>query len=330
MTRSHCPAKAPKPLKLLDQVRNQMRVRHLGRRTEKSYVSWIRRYILFHDKRHPNDMAESEINAFLTHLATQRNVSASTQTQALCAILFLYRHVPKEELGNLGEIVRARRRRKLPVVLTQEEVKGLLGEAEGLPKLVLSLLYGTGLRLLEGLRLRVKDLDLAKLTINVRDGKGEKDRITMLPARLAEPLREHLVAVRKAHQLALDKGYAGVELPSALSAKYPRTEFEWAWQYVFPAKKSSRDPRSGKWRRHHLYERQIQRAFKKALRAAGIPKHASCHTLRHSFATHLLERGYDIRTIQELLGHAKLETTMIYTHVLNRGVAGVQSPLDGI
>jgi integron integrase len=297
-------------------------------RTEKSYVNWIRRYILFHAKKHPKEMGETEINAFLTHLAVEHRVSASTQTQALCALLFLYRTVLDREVGELEGLVRARRRRKLPVVLTQEEVKSILARLQGDDRLFLSLLYGTGMRLAEALRLRVKDIDFSYDQILVRDGKGAKDRVTMLPASLKAELAAHLKKVKRLHEADLRDGHGRVHLPYALDRKYPGAAGEWGWQYVFPAPSFSQDPRSGEWRRHHLHERGIQRAFHVAVRQAGVVKPATCHTLRHSFATHLLMSGYDIRTVQEILGHKSVQTTMIYTHVLNRGGRGVQSPID--
>ncbi len=314
--------------KLLDRVRDALRVRHMSLRTEKAYLHWIRRYILFHGKRHPKEMGETEINAFLTHLAVEGQVSASTQTQALCALLFLYRTVLEKEVGELEGLVRARRRRKLPVVLTAEEVKSVLARLQGDERLFLSLLYGTGMRLAEALRLRVKDVDFSYDQILVRDGKGAKDRVTMLPASLKAGLAAHLKKVKRLHEADLGEGRGRVHLPYALDRKYPGAAGEWGWQYVFPASTHSRDPRSGEWRRHHLHERGIQRAFHAAVRAAGIVKPATCHTLRHSFATHLLMSGYDIRTVQEILGHKSVQTTMIYTHVLNRGGRGVQSPID--
>ncbi|HEY3568161.1 MAG TPA: integron integrase [Thermoanaerobaculia bacterium] len=312
----------------MDRVREALRVRHMSLRTEKAYLHWIRRYILFHGKRHPQEMGEAEINAFLTHLAVDGQVSASTQTQALCGLLFLYRTVLEKEVGELEGLVRAKRRRKLPVVLTAEEIKRILSRLEGEDRTFLSLLYGTGMRLLEGLRLRVKDVDFAYDQITIRDGKGAKDRVTMLPSSLKADLREHLKKVKLQHEDDLRAGYGRVYLPNALSRKYPGAAAEWGWQYVFPAPALSRDPRSGERRRHHLYDRSVQKAFHQAVREAGIVKPATCHTLRHSFATHLLMNGYDIRTVQELLGHKSVKTTMIYTHVLNRGGRGVQSPVD--
>lgn len=314
--------------RLLSRVREAMRVRHLATRTEEAYTHWIRRYILFHGKRHPSEMGEVEINAFLTHLAVEKRVSPSTQTQALCALLFLYRTVLEREVGELDGLVRAKRRRRLPVVLTRDEVRTVLARLSGVEHLFLSLLYGTGMRLMEGLRLRVKDVDLSENQITVRDGKGGKDRTTMLPASLVVALREHLRPVREMYRQDLEEGYGRVHLPYALETKYPGAESEWRWQYVFPAAQRSVDPRTGRVGRHHLGERQIQRAFREAVIQSGIVKMATVHTLRHSFATHLLMSGYDIRTVQELLGHQSVKTTMIYTHVLNRGGRGVNSPLD--
>lgn len=317
--------------KLLDRIREAARVRHLSLRTEKAYVQWARRYILFHGKRHPKEMGEAEINAFLTYLAVEGRVSASTQTQALCALLFLYRTVLSRDVGELEGLVRAKRRRKLPVVLSVEEVKRILAACpQGTERLFLSLLYGTGMRLTEALRLRVKDIDFVYGQITVRDGKGAKDRVTMLPSSLEQDLKAHLKAVKGLHEADLVAGHGRVYLPHALSRKYPRADSEWGWQYVFPAPSLSWDPRTGEHRRHHLHERAIQRAFHDASRSAGVIKHATCHTLRHSFATHLLQSGYDIRTVQEILGHQSVKTTMIYTHVLNRGGRGVKSPLDAL
>lgn len=320
---------AQRPRTLLEECRRRMRTRHMSRRTIKSYTGWIRRYVRFHGRRHPRELREPAVNEFLAHLANERNVSAGTQHQVLCAIVFLYKHVIEEELANL-DIVRARRKRKLPVVLTRVEVRKVLGRVDSPYHPILALLYGSGMRLLEGLRLRVKDLELDRHQVTVRDGKGEKDRITVLPDSLVEPLQHQLRHVRSEHEKARREGYAGVELPYALQRKYPNAELELAWQYVFPAARPSKDPESGAWRRHHLHERTVQRAFKRALRKSGVPKNASCHTLRHSFATHLLEAGYDLRTIQELLGHKNVKTTMIYTHVLNRGGRGVRSPMDDL
>jgi len=315
--------------RLLDRVRGELRVRHKSPKTEKAYTAWIRRYILFHDKRHPADMAEPEITAFLTHLAVKRKVSASTQNQALSALLFLYRDVLGIELGTLAA-VRARRTRKLPVVLTRGEVLRVLERLDGVPRLVATLLYGSGLRLMEALRLRVKDIDFSFHQIAIRDGKGGKDRVTMLPALVEDSLREHLEQVRQVHRRDLADGVGSVYLPHALARKYPNAGTEWVWQYVFPSTSLAADRETGEMRRFHTSPRTIQRAVKFAARKAGIAKRATCHTLRHSFATHLLIGGYDIRTVQELLGHRSVRTTMIYTHVLNRGGQGVQSPADAL
>ncbi|HEU4400709.1 MAG TPA: integron integrase [Candidatus Polarisedimenticolia bacterium] len=314
--------------RLLDRVRQALRGRHFSPRTEQAYIGWIRRYILFHGKRHPSDMAASEMTEFLSSLATEGHVSASTQNQALSALLFLYQEVLQIDVEWLANVVRAKRPVRLPVVLTRAEVDAILRRLDGVPGIMASLLYGAGLRLMECLRLRVKDIDMERNEIIVRDGKGRKDRITLLPARLKQPLAEHLERVRRQHDRDLRAGAGFVELPDALARKYPAAPREWAWQWVFPATRSYFDAATRQRRRHHLHESVLQRAVKEAVRAAGIPKPASCHTLRHSFATHLLERGYDIRTIQELLGHSDVATTMIYTHVLNRGGRGVRSPLD--
>ncbi len=314
--------------KLLDQVRAAVRLRHYSLRTEEVYCAWIRRFVLFHNKRHPREMGEAEIRTFLTHLAMNQEVAASTQNQALAALLFLYRHVLDIELGNIEDVVRAKRPQRLPVVFTREEVRRIFEHLDGVNHLVVSLLYGSGLRLLECLRLRIKDIDLERNQIVVREGKGQKDRITMLSVRLHEPLVRHLQAVRRLHEKDLREGYGSVYLPHALARKYPNASRGWEWQYVFPSRTRSTDPSSGEVRRHHLAESTVQKAVKTAMRSAGVYKHGSCHTFRHSFATHLLEAGYDIRTIQELLGHKDVSTTMIYTHVLNRGGKGVRSPLD--
>ena len=316
---------------LLDRVRAAVRARHYSLRTEEAYAGWIRRFVLFHGERHPEEMGEAEINAFVSDLATQGRVASSTQTQALSALLFLYREVLGRPVESLGDVVRAKRPERLPVVLTRGEVKAVLAKLDGSPRLVATLLYGTGMRLLEGLRLRVKDVDFGLNQILVRDGKGMKDRLTMLPAALRQPLQRHLAAVRALHEADLREGFGSVYLPDALARKYPSAAKWWGWQWVFPARERSVDPRgvSGDLkRRHHVGETLIQRAVQRAVREAKIGKHATCHTLRHSFATHLLESGSDIRTIQELLGHRDVATTMIYTHVLNRGGLGVTSPLD--
>jgi integron integrase len=316
------------PRKLLDQVRDSLRVKHYAYRTEESYVQWIRRYILFHHKRHPKDMAEPEVQAFLTHLAVEGNVAASTQNQALSALLFLYRHVLNQPLSLSIDAVRARQSKHLPTVLTPDEVQQVLKRLEGTHQLLAKLLYGAGLRVKEGLRLRVKDLDFAQNQLIIREAKGNKDRLTVLPQSLIAPLQAHLVQVKQIFQDDLALGYGAVHLPFALERKYPNANREWKWQYVFPAKQRSIDPRSGEVRRHHLDDGVLQRSLKQAVRRAQIDKNVSCHTLRHSFATHLLQNGYDIRTVQELLGHKDVKTTMIYTHVLNKGGLGVRSPLD--
>jgi integron integrase len=311
------PSQQNKP-KLLDQVRQLMRLRHYSLRTEEAYVGWIRRYILFHGKRHPRELGEKDIAKFLSNLAVERRVAASTQNQALNALLFLYKDVLRRELGFIGETVRVKRPAKLPAVLSRSEVKAVLDHLTGDYKLMGQLLYGAGLRLLECLRLRVKDVDLQYLAVIVRDAKGGKERRTMLPVSVAPALREHLEKVKRRHQQDLADGFGSVYLPGALERKLPSASREWAWQYVFPAQRRSNDPRTGVERRHHVNEKNLQNAVKTA----------SCHTLRHSFATHLLENGYDIRTVQELLGHKDVSTTMIYTHVLNRPGLPVKSPLD--
>jgi len=316
------------PPRLLDQVRQAIRFKHYSLKTEKSYVYYIRDFILFHQKRHPRDMGASEIRAYLSHLAVNQNVAASTQNVALSALLFLYRHVLEIELPYIGEIERAKKPQRLPVVFTRSEVKAILAHLDGIHHLLVSLLYGSGLRLSEGLQLRVKDFDFEYGQITVRNGKGAKDRMTMLPQSLIEPLQQQLEKTRAMHQLDLSLGYGTVYLPYALERKYPNANREWKWQYAFPSWKRSVDPRSQVVRRHHLHERSLQRAVKQAIQQANIFKHGGCHTFRHSFATHLLEDGYDIRTVQELLGHKDVQTTMIYTHVLNRGGRGVRSPLD--
>jgi integron integrase len=314
--------------RLLDQVRTTIRRKYYSRRTEETYVHWIKRFIYFTGKRHPGTMGEAEVTAFLSDLAITRHVAAATQNQALSAILFLYKEVLGQELPWLDGIKRATRPPRLPTVLTSDEAAHLLATMVGARWLMASLLYGAGLRVIECLRLRVKDVDLSYRQILVRDGKGAKDRITVLPESLVEPLRSHLDRVRMLHARDLREGYGEVRLPYALARKYPRAGKEWCWQYVFPSKNRSADPEDGVIRRHHLDESVPQRAVKAAVRAAGIAKHVNCHTLRHSFATHLLESGYDIRTVQELLGHSDVSTTMIYTHVLNKGGRGVKSPLD--
>jgi integron integrase len=319
---------AASPPRLLDLVRGRLRTLHYSYRTEQQYLGWIRRFILFHGKRHPTDMGVVEVEGFLTHLAVDRQVSASTQNQALAAILFLYQKVLEVELPWLDGVVRAKRSRHLPVVLSAKEVRAVLAKLDGEYWLVGNVLYGGGLRLLEALRLRVKDLQFEYRQIQVRNGKGDKDRVTIMPEALVQPLQSHLLKVRQLHDIAARKGYAGVEIPFALERKYPQAPRQWGWQYVFPARSPTRDPRTNTWRRHHLLEDSVQRQVKLAVRAAGIDKPASCHTFRHCFATHLLERGYDIRTVQELLGHKDVKTTQIYTHVMRKGANAVLSPLD--
>ncbi len=314
--------------KLLDQVRLTLRARHYSRKTEESYVTWIRRFILFHGKRHPLEMSEREVNAFLTHLAVKKHVSSSTQNQALSALLFLYRHVLGRELGDLGNVIRARKPTRLPVVLTREEVKAVLSHLHGDKWLMASLMYGAGLRLMECLRLRVQDIDFARNEITLRDGKGAKDRVTMLPESLKTPLQNHLRKVNAIHEKDLRDGYGRVPLPDALDRKYPNASREWRWQWVFPQEHRWKNESTGEQGRYHVDESILQKAFKQAVEKAGLTKRATCHTLRHSFATHLIEAGYDIRTVQELLGHKDVRTTMIYTHVLNRGGRGVKSPVD--
>jgi integron integrase len=314
--------------RLLDAVRAALRRRHYSARTEEAYVHWIRRYVVFHGKRHPREMGTREVTEFLSYLAIDAQVAATTQNQALSAILFLYRCVIGGELASLDAVARARRRVAVPVVLTRAEAQAVLSQMTGAPRLMAGLLYGSGLRLMECVRLRVKDLDFARRQIVVREGKGGKDRATMLPESLIEPLRVHLERVRTTHDADRAQGHGAVFLPYALARKYPAASREWIWQYVFPASRPSIDPQSGEVRRHHVDESGLQRAVKAAVRNAGIAKPASCHTLRHSFATHLLENGYDIRTVQDLLGHKNVTTTMIYTHVLNRGGLAVRSPLD--
>lgn len=314
--------------RLLDQVRDQIRLKHYSIRTERVYCEWIKRYVRFHNYRHPMEMGAPDVEAFLSDLAVRRDVSASTQNQALAALLFLYKQVLKQDLPWLGEVVRAKKPARLPVVLSISEVQQILGQLDGDVGLIARLLYGGGLRLMEGVRLRVKDVDFSRKEIIIRDGKGQKDRVTVMPTSLVSPLRQHIARVRAIHQFELAEGRGDVYLPDALARKYPGAPFEWAWQYVFPAAGLSVDPRSGSVRRHHLDEKRVQRAFKRAVKASGLAKLATPHTLRHSFATHLLESGQDIRTVQELLGHADVKTTMIYTHVLNRGGLAVLSPLD--
>lgn len=320
---------APDPLAiLLDQVREALRVKHYAIRTEQAYVDWIKRFIRYHGGRHPRDLGGAEVAAFLTYLATEQHVAASTQNQAFAALLFLYRAVLQQELLYPMATVRARESQHLPAVLTKTEALRVIAQLTGIHQLLAKLLYGSGLRLLEALRLRVKDVDFERRAIIVRDTKGNEDRITMLPDSLIEPLREHLQRVKRLHQEDLAKGYGSVYLPDALDRKLPNASHEWLWQYVFPSDQLSVDPRSGVTRRHHLDESGLQRAVRQAALTVGLDKRVTCHTFRHSFATHLLEDHYDIRTVQELLGHKDVKTTMIYTHVLQRGGLAVRSPLD--
>jgi integron integrase len=322
--------KAREKPKLLDRLSDAIKSRHYSRSTEKTYRSWVKRFICFHGVRHPEEMAEKEVNAFVTHLAVEGKVSASTQTQALSAIVFLYRHVIKRELGQLEGLVRARKSKHLPVVLTKEEVRMVIDNLRCESWLVSMLLYGAGLRVREGLRLRVKDVDFRANRLLLRDVKGRKDRLTMLPQTVKNPLEEHLMRVRDIHESDLAQGHGRVVMPNALNKKYPSASVEWGWQWVFPASGRWFDQKTKKEYRHHLHETVIQKAVKKAVREAGLTKRATPHTFRHSFATHLLENGYDIRTVQELLGHKNIKTTMIYTHVLNKGGKGVHSPADGL
>jgi integron integrase len=322
------PAQAATSLRLLDQVRARIRLKHYSIRTEQAYADWIKRFILFHGKRHPVTLGASEVEAFLTHLAVERNVAAATQNQARSALLFLYKDVLGTELPWLDGVEHARAPARLPVVLTRDEVASVLRELKGTHALIGGLLYGSGIRIMECVRLRIKDVEFSRFEIVVRDGKGAKDRVTMLPRGVSAALRDHLHKVSALHQQDLAAGYGAVYLPHALQRKYPDAATAWGWQYVFPAQRRSSDPRSGIERRHHLGDHAFQRAMRQAVSDAGVAKPATPHTLRHSFATHLLESGYDIRTIQELLGHSDVSTTMIYTHILNRGGRAVVSPLD--
>ena len=323
------PPTAQKP-KLLDQVRQAIRTRHYSYMTEKAYVHWTKRYIFFHNKRHPAEMGEAEIARFLSSLATDGQVSASTQNQAFNALLFLYKEVLGKKIGLIEGVVRAKRPLRLPVVLTKDEVKKVIDHMNGVPRLMAVLLYGAGLRLMECCRLRIKDIDFSRNEIVIRAGKGDKDRHTMLPTAIKESLSRHIETVRCQHRGDIEKGLGRVALPNALERKYANAGREWPWQWVFPAPQHYTDRTTGEKRRHHLHESVLQRAVRDAVVKAGIPKPASCHTFRHSFATHLLEDGYDIRTVQELLGHRDVSTTMVYTHVLNRGGRAVRSPADSL
>jgi integron integrase len=316
--------------KLLDKLREALRSRHYSPRTENTYCQWVKRFIFYHNVRHPAEMAEVEINAFLTHLAVKEKVSASTQTQALSALLFLYRQGLDREICDLGKLIRARKPKRLPVVMTRTEVREVLGNLPEDKRLMVGLLYGAGLRLMECLRLRVQDIDFGNREIMIRNGKGGKDRRTMFPDTLAAPMREHLARVKLQHDRDLAEGWGRVQLPNALESKFPNAPFQWRWQWVFPQENRWKNVKTGEEGRHHIHETLLQRAIKEAVARAGLVKRIGCHTFRHSFATHLLEDGYDIRTIQELLGHKDVSTTMIYTHVLNKGGKGVRSPFDAL
>ena len=318
------------PASVENRLREAFRSRHYSRRTEQAYIGWIRRYTIFHDSRDPAELAEPEINAFLTHLAVKRKVSASTQNQALAALLFLYRNVISREIGTLGKVIRARKSERLPVVMTKEEVKAVLSELSSEKRLMASLMYGAGLRLTECLRLRIKDIDFDRNQIHVHDGKGAKDRVTMLPASQKELLLDHMRRVRAIHTRDVKEGWGRVQMPGALDRKYPTAPLEWRWQWVFPQRTRWKDSRTGEEGRHHIDASLFQKAVRRAAICARLTKRVTSHTFRHSFATHLLENGYDIHTVQELLGHRDLKTTMIYTHVLNTGPAAVQSPVDGL
>ena len=318
------------PAKLLDRVREAIRYRHYSIRTERAYVEWVRRFVIFHHKRHPAEMGGGEVKAFLSHLATEGDVAAATQQQALSALLFLYREVLGIDLPWMHDLARPKKPKRLPVVLTPAEVRRVIEQLEGTRALMVRLVYGTGMRLMECLRLRVKDIDFGQKEILIRNGKGAKDRVTMLPANLVGPLREHVQRVHVLWKADRDYDLPGVYLPNALARKYPNAPRDWGWFWVFPATELSVNPQTGEVLRHHVHEQALQRAIRQAVRAAGITKPATTHSLRHSFATHLLQAGYDIRTVQELLGHADVSTTMIYTHVLNRGGRGVVSPLDAL
>jgi integron integrase len=314
--------------KLLEQLRTRIRVKHYSPSTEKLYVNWVKRFILFNNKTHPKDMGEKEIRNYLNFLAVKKHVSASTQNQALNAILFLYKEIIKKEIGWLKDVKRAKYKKNLPVVLTPAEVKEVLANLDGEVFLIASLLYGAGLRLSEALKIRVKDIDFNYRQLSIRDGKGAKDRFTMLPEKIIPPLKKHLKQVKLLHDKDLKKGYGASYLPAALAQKYPNASREFKWQYVFPSKRFVKNEKTGELFRHHIYPSTVQRAVNYAAKKTGINKIITPHTFRHSFATHLLQDGYDIRTVQELLGHKSVKTTMIYTHVMNKGGMGVRSPLD--
>jgi integron integrase len=321
----------PRQPRLLDRLRTAIRTRHYSLRTEEAYAGWVRRFILFHGKRHPAELTEPEINGFLSHLAVRDHVSASTQNQALCALLFLYRHVLEKPFPDLERLIRAKKPKRLPTVMTRDEVRRVLNRMSGTNRVIATLLYGSGMRLLECLRLRVKDVEFSFNRLVVRDAKGARDRYVPLPVSVRPALVSWFAQVKRWHDADLAEGFGSAYLPYALARKYPGCDREWGWQWAFPAMDRSRDPRSSAVRRHHIHERVVQRAVYEAVRAAGVKKAVSCHTFRHSFATHLLEEGYDIRTVQELLGHSRVNTTMIYTHVLNRsGGRGVRSPADAL
>lgn len=314
--------------KLLDRLKNTIRTKHYSKKTEESYCSWTKRFILYHHKKHPKDMGETEIRQFINHLAVHKKLAASTQNQALCAILFLYKEVLDIELDNIDKIRWAKKAKRLPVVFSRNEVKQILEKLSGVYKLMVMLMYGSGLRMKECMQLRIKDIDLENKQIIVRAGKGNKDRYTILPKLIEEELKRHINSVKTIHKKDIAEGCGSVYLPYALDRKYPNAGKKIGWQFLFPSKNLSVDPDSGLMRRHHLHERTLQRKVKKAISAAGIQKHGGCHTFRHSFATHLLEDGVNVRAVQELLGHKKLETTMVYTHVMNKSKAGIESPAD--
>jgi integron integrase len=314
--------------KVLDQLRELIRTKHLSIRTEKTYVQWAKRFILYHNKTHPHKMGAHEINQFLTFLAVKKNVAAATQNQALNAIVFMYKHLIGKDVRNIGDYIRAKRSQKIPVVLSKDEVQLLFNHLSGVYKLIAGILYGSGLRIMECMRLRIKDIDFKYKCITVRDGKGQKDRVTILPELITHRLKLQIEKSKIIHRQDLNDGHGTVYLPFAIERKYRNAGKDWRWQFVFPAPNLSTDPRTGIKRRHHLSENRIQREIHLAVKNASLSKPASCHTLRHSFATELLASGYDIRTVQELLGHKNLNTTMIYTHILKKGGFGVKSPLD--